>query len=92
MYVKMMHEDDRYFTMLQIHKGQSVSLWQIPGEGLYLQIIENEAVINKLPIFGPVYIMSETGKTIATLMVDPRATSLDMLSSSSKGSQSSSRL
>jgi hypothetical protein len=87
MYVKMMQqqigvphtEGDNDFTMFQIHKGQSIGFWQVPGQGMTLDIVEENTVKIRHPVCGPVYVMSESGKTIATYATSLKATS-DLLS------------
>lgn len=70
MYVKMMHASpknngEKEFTMLQIHKGQSISFMDCPGMLCEMQVIENDVVTAHHSVTGPVYVMSESGKTIA---------------------------
>lgn len=68
MYVKMMHENETHFDMFEVHKGQRACIWSPPGQGMELHIVENTTCISKQPIYGAVYILSETGKTIASYM------------------------
>lgn len=72
MYVKLMQSIQKFhgvendFHIMEIYKGQSIGFWQPPGKGYQMQVIENEAVVSSHPVNGPVYVMSEDGKTIAT--------------------------
>lgn len=69
MYVKLMQQVnssiDKEFVMLQIHKGQSIGFYNPPGAGMQLEVVENDAVVSRHPVNGPVYVLSENGKTIA---------------------------
>lgn len=69
MYVKLMQQVSsslgNEFVMLQIHKGQSIGFYSPPGKGMQLEVVENDAVVERHPVNGPVYVLSETGKTIA---------------------------
>lgn len=72
MYVKIMNSYDHRingendFSILEVHKGQRIIFWQPPGNGMELQLIENDAVLERHPITGPAYVMNEQGKTIAS--------------------------
>ena len=72
MYVKFMHSyshnmhGENDFSILEVHKGQRISFWQSPGKGMEIQLIENDAVLERHAITGAAYVMNEQGKTIAT--------------------------